>query len=277
MADKFRIAIVGSGPAGLSAAAHAAKIGVSHVLLEKTDHLSDTIYRYQKKKYVMAAPPQLVLRADVNFEAGYRETILDVWNKGVAEAGANVRYNAEVKAVSGQKGDFTLTLTNGDTVQAETIVMAIGLQGNPNLMRCPGGDLPHVQYQLDDPTAYIDEHIFIIGAGDAGIENALGLAADPAQANVVSIVNRSADFSRAKDANVATSPRPRPRRSRRVGSPWRSPTGKRACAATASSPDWAPRRPGNSSNPSASSSPAPRRTPTPSLPPIWRRRRRASM
>lgn len=203
MADKFRIAIVGSGPAGLSAASHAAKIGVSHVLLEKTDHLSDTIYRYQKKKYVMAAPPQLVLRADVNFEAGYRETILDVWNKGVAEAGANVRYNAEVKAVSGENGDFTLTLTNGDTVKAETIVMAIGLQGNPNLMRCPGGDLPHVQYQLDDPTAYIDEHIFIIGAGDAGIENALGLAADPAQANVVGIVNRSADFSRAKDANVA--------------------------------------------------------------------------
>jgi cGMP-dependent protein kinase 2 len=203
MADKFRVAIVGSGPAGLSAASHAAKIGVSHVLLEKTDHLSDTIYRYQKKKYVMAAPPQLVLRADVNFAAGYRETILDVWNKGVAEAGANVRYNAEVKAVSGEKGDFTLTLTNGDTVKAETIVLAIGLQGNPNLMRCPGGDLPHVQYQLDDPTAYIDEHIFIIGAGDAGIENALGLAADPAQANVVSIVNRSADFSRAKDANVA--------------------------------------------------------------------------
>jgi Fe-S-cluster-containing hydrogenase component 2/CRP-like cAMP-binding protein/thioredoxin reductase len=203
MADKYKVAIVGSGPAGLSAASHAAKIGVSHILLEKTDHLSDTIYRYQKKKYVMAAPPQLVLRADVGFEAGYREKILDVWNTGVAESGANVRYNAEVKEVAGEKGDFTLTLTNGDKVQAEHIVLGIGLQGNPNLMRCPGGDLPHVQYQLDDPTEYIDEHIFIIGAGDAGIENALGLAADPAQANVVGIVNRSADFSRAKDGNVA--------------------------------------------------------------------------
>ncbi len=202
MADKVRIAIVGSGPAGLSAAAHAAKIGVSHVLLEKTDHLSDTIYSYQKKKYVMATPTQLVLRADLDFEAGYRETILDVWNKGIADGGVNVRYNAEVKGVSGEKGDFTLTLTNGDKVQAETIILSIGTQGNPNLMRCPGGDLPHVQYQLADPGAYIDEHIFIIGAGDAGIENALGLAADPAQANVVSIVNRSADFSRAKDANV---------------------------------------------------------------------------
>ena len=42
----------------------------------------------------------------------------------------------------------------------------------------------------------------MIGAGDAGIENALGLAADPEQRNVVTIVNRSADFATAKDANV---------------------------------------------------------------------------
>jgi cGMP-dependent protein kinase 2 len=203
MADTFRIAIVGSGPAGMSAAAHAAKLGVSHVLLEKTDHLSDTIFRYQRGKYVMATPAQLVLRADLDFEAGYREKILEAWNTGVAGVNVNVRYNAEVKAVAGGKGDFTLTLTNGETLKAEAIILAIGTQGNPNLMRCPGGDLPHVQYQLDDPTEYIDEHIFVIGAGDAGIENALGLAADPAQANVVSIVNRSADFSRAKDANVS--------------------------------------------------------------------------
>ena len=42
----------------------------------------------------------------------------------------------------------------------------------------------------------------MIGAGDAGIENALGLAADPEQRNVVTIVNRSAEFATAKDANV---------------------------------------------------------------------------
>jgi thioredoxin reductase len=203
MAEKFRIAVVGSGPAGLSAAAHAAKIGVSHVLLEKTDHLSHTIYSYQKKKYVMATPVQLVLRSDLGFQADYREAILDVWNTGVAAVGVNVRYNAEVKAITGEKGDFTLTLTNGDTVQAETVVLGIGLQGNPNLVRFPGGNPPTVQYQLDDPTEYIDEHIFVIGAGDAGIENAVGLAADAAQANTVSIVNRSKDFSRAKDGNVS--------------------------------------------------------------------------
>ena len=85
---------------------------------------------------------------------------------------------------------------------AENVILAIGTQGNPNTMRCEGGDLPHIQYQLDDPGEYVDEHIMVIGSGDAGIENALGLAADPEQGNIVSIMNRSAEFARAKAANV---------------------------------------------------------------------------
>ena len=202
MSEVFRIAIVGSGPSGLSAAAHAAAKGVSHVLLEKTDHLSDTIFRYQKGKHVMATPAQLVLRSDCDFAAGKREAVLAQWNADAAKAGVNVRYNAEAKAITGAKGDFSVALTNGDVIRAETVVLAIGTQGNPNLMRCEGAALPHVQYQLDDPAEYIDEHIFVFGGGDAGIENALGLAADQAQGNVVTLVNRSADFARAKDANV---------------------------------------------------------------------------
>ncbi len=202
MSEVVRIAIVGSGPSGLSAAAHAAAKGVSHILLEKTDHLSDTIFRYQKGKHVMATPAQLVLRSDCDFAAGKRETVLEQWNADAVKAGVNVRYNAEAKAITGAKGDFTITLANGDVVRAENVVLAIGTQGNPNLMRCDGAALPHVQYQLDDPAEYIDEHIFVFGGGDAGIENALGLCADQAQGNVVTLVNRSADFARAKDANV---------------------------------------------------------------------------
>ena len=202
MATQFRIAIVGSGPAGMSAAGHAAQLGISHVLLEKTDHLSDTIYKYQKGKHVMATPSQLVLRSDMDFDAGKREAVLGTWDKQVAEQKVNVRMNADVKAIEGTRGNFTLTLTSGDTITAEHVILAIGTQGNPNKMRTPGGDLPHVQYQLDDPGEYVDEHITVIGSGDAGIENALGLAADPEQNNTVSILNRSADFARAKSANV---------------------------------------------------------------------------
>jgi CRP-like cAMP-binding protein/thioredoxin reductase/Fe-S-cluster-containing hydrogenase component 2 len=199
---EYKIAIVGSGPAGLSAAARAAQLGLKHILLEKTDHLSDTIYKYQKGKHVMATPSQLVLRSDCDFDAGKREKILGIWDKQAAEQKVNVKYKADVKKITGEKGNFTLALTNGESVTAEFVILGIGTQGNPNTMRCEGGDLPHIQYQLDDPGEYVDEHIMVIGSGDAGIENALGLAADPAQANTVSIMNRSPEFARAKQANV---------------------------------------------------------------------------
>jgi cGMP-dependent protein kinase 2 len=200
--DRYRIAVVGSGPAGLSAAARAAQLGISHVLLEKTDHLSDTIFKYQKGKHVMATPSQLVLRSDCDFEAGKREAVLDVWNRQAADRGVNVAYNSEVKAITGEQGAFVITTTKGATIEAENIILAIGTQGNPTRMRCPGADMAHIQYQLDDPGEYVDEHITVIGSGDAGIENALGLAADAAQGNVVTILNRGADFARAKSANV---------------------------------------------------------------------------
>ncbi|MES2095166.1 MAG: cyclic nucleotide-binding domain-containing protein [Pseudomonadota bacterium] len=201
--NRFAVAIIGAGPAGLSAAARAAARGMPHILLEKSaDHLSDTIFKYQKGKHVMATPSGLVLRSDVDFEAGKRETVLDTWNRQVADAGVNARLGADVTKIEGEKGDFTLTLGDGSTIAAEAVVLAIGTQGNPNLVRAPGAGLPHVQYQLDDPGEYIDEHIVVIGSGDAGIENALGLAADPEQGNIVTILNRGADFARAKAANV---------------------------------------------------------------------------
>ena len=200
MPERLRIAIVGSGPAGLSAAARAAALGLSHVLLEKADHLSDTIYKYQKGKHVMATPAQLVLRSDMPFEAGKREAVLGAWD--ARAEGIAVRLNSEVRAIEGTQGAFRLKLADGAAIEAENVVLAIGTQGNPNRMRCDGADLPHVQYQLDDPGEYVDEHIVVVGSGDAGIENALGLAADPAQGNVVAILNRGADFARAKGANV---------------------------------------------------------------------------
>lgn len=176
---------------------------MSHILLEKTDHLSDTIFKYQKGKHVMATPSNLVLRSDLDFAAGKREAILGRWDDQIAAQAVTVKLGADVVSIQGTKGDFAIHLRSGEVIAAEAIVLAIGTQGNPNRLRCPGADSPMIQYQLDDPGEYFDEHITVVGSGDAGIENALGLAADPAQRNIVTILNRSADFARAKPANVA--------------------------------------------------------------------------
>ncbi|QHS11203.1 cyclic nucleotide-binding domain-containing protein [Sinimarinibacterium sp. NLF-5-8] len=196
-AARYRIAIVGSGPGGFSAACRAAQKGDSHILLEAQPHLSNTIYRYQKGKHVMAEPNVLPLRAETGFEAGSREAILAVWNADAERLGVNLRYRAEVRAIDRQDEGFVLTLGNGETILAETVILGIGVQGNPRKMGVPGEDLPNIQYQLDDPDAYKGETIVVIGAGDAAIENAVALS----RQNTVHIVNRRDEFSRAKDGN----------------------------------------------------------------------------
>ncbi len=199
MADRFRIAIVGSGPGGMSAAAHAAELGISHVLLEGEPHLSNTIYRYQKGKHVMAEPDALPLRSPLTFAAGTREKILGEWNSGIAKVKTNVAHGCEVTAITRQPaGGFALKCGNGREFEAETVVLGIGLQGNIRKMGVPGEDLPFVQYQLDDPDEYEGETIVVVGAGDAAIENAVALA----DRNKVIVINRRDEFARAKEGNL---------------------------------------------------------------------------
>ena len=58
MSEVYRIAIVGSGPSGLSAAAHAAAKGVSHVL---RDDPTDNVGNYSKQDPLS---PQLTTALD---------------------------------------------------------------------------------------------------------------------------------------------------------------------------------------------------------------------
>ncbi len=198
MGEHYTIAIVGSGPGGLSAAGRAAQRGVSHILLEKTDHAADTVYRYQKRKLVMSTPDVLPLRSDISFERGIREQVLDTWNQQLEALGVKTRYNAEVTAILPRDGSFQLILPNAEAITADKVVLAIGLQGNLRKLEVPGAErVTHVQYQLDDPEEYEDEAIVVIGAGDAGIENAVALA----KQNDVTIVNRRDEFARVKDGN----------------------------------------------------------------------------
>lgn len=194
----FEIAVIGAGPGGLSAAARCAESDVDHVLLESSPKVANTIQKYQKGKHVMAEPGILPLRSPVGFEAGKREEILDVWEKGIESLGVNIQYGAEVKSISGEKGNFTIGLMNGEEVHAKHIILGIGMQGNPRQLGVPGDQADWVQYQLDDPDEYKGESIAVVGAGDAAIENAIALAKN----NKVYIINRRDEFARAKEGNL---------------------------------------------------------------------------
>lgn len=193
----FEIAIIGAGPGGMGAAANAAHHKINHVLIERAE-VGNTVYDYQLGKHVMAEPSRLPLRSQVPFDAGKRETILEGWNAALKKLGVNM-LKGDVKTIAREaNGEFAIGLADGSTVRAKKVVLAIGLQGAIRKLEQPGHHYPHVNYTLRDPAAINDQDVLVIGAGDAGIENAMGLVGR----NRVAVLNRVADFARAKNANA---------------------------------------------------------------------------
>ncbi|HEX9942673.1 MAG TPA: cyclic nucleotide-binding domain-containing protein [Thermoanaerobaculia bacterium] len=187
--------IVGSGPAGLAAAAQAAAGGLPYVALERKEHLADTIHCYQKRKHVMAEPGMIPQRGDLPFAAGSREAVLDGWSRFAAERRLNVHFRQEMTGLE-KAGDRFLVRTATDEYEARNVVLALGTQGNPRKLGAPGDDLPHVSTRLVDPDEFQDLDILVVGAGDAALEVAISLAPH----NRVGLVVRTPEILKAKES-----------------------------------------------------------------------------
>ncbi len=195
----IQLAIIGAGPAGLSAALRAQQHKLPYIVLEAAPHLANTVYQYQKNKWVMAEPQALPLRGDLPFSAKAREDLLLAWQNCVEKQQLNIQFNSRVQHIEHDTEGFNLQLDNGKQWQAQKIIIATGIQGNPRHFSSHilTKAYPFVQYQLPDADLYRDKTLVIIGAGDAAIENALALMAH----NQVILINRRAEFIRARTSN----------------------------------------------------------------------------
>src|SRR5436305_13768267 len=150
--------------------------GLSYVVLERTDHLADTIHCYQKRKHVMAEPGMIPQRGEIPFAAGSRESILDAWSRFVAERRLEVHLRREMVGLEKVDGGGFRVRTPADEYQARHVVLALGTQGNPRLLGVPGEDLPHVATRLVDPDEFQGLDILVVRAGDSALALATALA-----------------------------------------------------------------------------------------------------
>jgi Fe-S-cluster-containing hydrogenase component 2/thioredoxin reductase/CRP-like cAMP-binding protein len=190
--DRFKLVIIGCGPAGLAAAAQATAVGMDFVLLDRAQRFADTIENFTKGKLVMNTPKRLPLHPGLplSFAEGPVERVLATWRDELEEKRVfeHLRLSTEVTGIAREDGVFRVALAGGTAIEGENVVLALGTQGNITKLDVPGSE--RVVYQLHDPSEYQDRDITVVGSGDTAIENALALAGR----NRVTIVVRGRAF-----------------------------------------------------------------------------------
>ena len=197
--NPLRVAIVGSGPAGISAALSATERGLSHVVLEQEVELGGSLLHYPRRKMVLLQPVDLPLHGRLSREEYQKEDFLDLMEGLLREHRLDVRFGEKVAGVARRDdGTFELRSTGG-LIFARAVVLAVGRRGTPRKLGAPGEELPKVMYRLIDAESYRDQKLLVVGGGDSAVEAAIGLAQQPG--NQVTLSYRREKLVRIKKKN----------------------------------------------------------------------------
>jgi len=193
------IAIVGAGPAGLSAALRAKELGARAIVLEQHT-LASTIRSFPRAKLVFDQPLNLPIEGDLWLKDATKEELLTHWARLVRVHSIDVREHHRVTSLTRTQGGFEIE-SNGQTLRVARVVLAIGKRGTPKKLECPVDDESMVSYALADARSFAGQHVLIVGLGDAAMESAVALAHQPQ--TKVTIAYRGSDFHRGRARNIS--------------------------------------------------------------------------
>ena len=194
----YDVAIIGAGPAGISATLGAQEAGLRYVTLEQEDAIGGTALHYPRQKIVMTAPMNLPLIGVVKLSEISKEALIELWDDVVQKTGIKINFNERMESLRHEDGKFIVTTAKGQYT-AGSVLLAIGRRGTPRKLDVPGEELAKVCYRLIDPSQYQGNHALVVGGGDSALEAALSLAEEPG--TTVTLAHRSEVFSGAKPKN----------------------------------------------------------------------------
>lgn len=192
------VAIIGSGPGGLSAALTCVQKGLSYVVLEKEQMIASTIARYPKGKLVMAEPYDTVNLSLLPVFDSSKEQLIPIWNELLDRLNLRINRGESVETVApSPDGTFEIRSTVAQ-YRAQRVVLSIGTRGKPRTLQVQGENLPKVFNLLEDPDEWRGKNVLVIGGGDSACEAALALSDAGAK---VMISYRGKGFNRAAPKN----------------------------------------------------------------------------
>lgn len=144
----FDVAIIGIGPAGLSATALAKQRGLKYIALEQDQVVGTIQQTYQAGKYVFFNPADKAVKGGIKLEGAgaTKEAMLGSWMDTVRSNGLVINEYESCKSVK-QAGEVFIVEAEQEKakrkVQYSTrrIILAIGNRGMPMKLNVPGEDL----------------------------------------------------------------------------------------------------------------------------------------
>ena len=191
MSEPLDLLIIGAGPAGLSAAAAAAREGLSYLVIEKGT-IADTMRHYPVGRTLFSTVNELEMREGTLIpvrEKPTREELLSHYIHFVLDQDLQVNTEEEVTDVARFEPDGFIVKTLHRTesaqaprsYQARRVLFAIGAMAHPRRLNIPGEDLPKVHHLFVEPYAYIRKDALVVGGGNSAAEAALFLSEEGAR------------------------------------------------------------------------------------------------
>jgi thioredoxin reductase (NADPH) len=180
---KLDLLIIGAGPAGLSAAAAAAREGLTYVVIEK-GLIADTIFHYPIGRTVFSTVNELELREgalEPCREKPTREELLSHYVRFALDEQLRINTEEEAKEITRLEPDGFRVRTTRHEYLASRVLFAIGAMAHPRRLNVPGEDLPKVQHRFREAYPYVRKDVMVIGGGNSAAEASLFLAEEGAR------------------------------------------------------------------------------------------------
>lgn len=151
------LAIIGSGPASLSAAVYAARGGLSVVVYERNR--------------IGGALTEIAQIENFPGFFGPGAELAENMKKQALDAGAKIEYG-ECESIT-KNENFELTI-DGEKIEAKTVLVATGSE--PKRLKIEGIEKPISYCALCDGALYKDKDIVVVGSGNSAFQESIYLA-----------------------------------------------------------------------------------------------------